>query len=241
MAEQTEVKQIDDDAISLTSTVESVYDPDKEFIVTQILAERSRAGKKEFLIEWDGYPLEKANWEPKEHIDPGVLGAWATRRKSEKKGIHPPFDVAAWQASQLRFELERQDRKKRRKAKRKRLGISVPGSDGDTNMAEEADKDDSSDDEAMEENEVEDIPTPKSSKRKAESPRKPAKKPVRIRVQGSSIQKLDSSPPGSVTNSPRRKPSSKISGVINAVPQKRDSEKSKAAKPVKVCDFGRQS
>lgn len=63
----------DDDAISLTSTIE---DEDKDYYVAQIIGEKVSPldGKRRWLVEWEGYPLHAATWEPREHLD-GALGA----------------------------------------------------------------------------------------------------------------------------------------------------------------------
>ncbi|CZR53643.1 uncharacterized protein PAC_03523 [Phialocephala subalpina] len=186
VAQQT---QLEDDAISLTSTQGSEYDPDKEFNVVRILAEKLQNGKKLFLIQWENYPIERSTWEPKDHISPEIHEAWKERKQREKRGIEEAFDVPSFQQTLRRLAKEKQARQKLRKAKRKRLGIPVPSSDSDTRMA---DRDNSSSDEAVEENAIEDT-TPRAPKRKSESPSKQTKKPARYRVQGNRAHRIDDS------------------------------------------------
>ncbi|KUJ08996.1 uncharacterized protein LY89DRAFT_317150 [Mollisia scopiformis] len=238
MTERTAAKQaqMEDDAVSLTSTQESEYDPMKEFIVTRILAEKLQGSKRLFLIEWTGYPLERATWEPKDHISPGILDAWGLRKKREKRGISPPFDLVEWQATQNLIAKEREHRKKLRTVRRRSLGMAVPLSDSDANMA---DKDDSSDAEAMEDNEVEDVPATatatSSTNRKAESPRKPTKKPMRFLVRGSEIQQLDDNSPGdSDAESPRTNVQLKVRDNTTVASSRSEVERSKAPKQVKA-------
>ncbi|KAH8769584.1 hypothetical protein F5882DRAFT_301843, partial [Hyaloscypha sp. PMI_1271] len=151
MTERTVVKQskVDDDAISLTSTLSSEYGSDDEFSVDRILADKTEGNKKKYLILWDGYPLEKATWEPHKNINDEILEVWKERKSRESKGLDPPFDVAEFDALLARLAAEKADRHRRRKAKRKRLRLAVSPAPSD------ADDSDSSV-EAIEENEVED-------------------------------------------------------------------------------------
>lgn len=195
MTERTVAKQtqMEDDAISITSTQQSEYDPDKEFTVVRILAEKLQSGKKLFLIQWENYPIQKSTWEPKDHISSEILEAWKERKQQEKRGIEEAFDVLSFQQTLQRLARDKQTRKKLRKIKRKRLGIPVPSSDSDTRMAGVAGQDDSSSDEAVEENAIEDAPATRAPKRKSQSPAKQTKKPARYRVQASRAHRVDGS------------------------------------------------
>lgn len=169
MTERTVVKQsmVDDDAISLTSTVVSEYGSDQEFSVDKILAEKTEGKKRKYLILWENYPLEKATWEPHKNINDEILEAWKERKSRESKGLDEPFNVAKFGALLARLAAEKADRRRRRKSKRKRLGRTVSPSPS------EADDSDSSV-EAVEDNEVEEVKP--GTKRKSKSPpKKPAK------------------------------------------------------------------
>lgn len=48
-----------DESISTSPTVTSDGGIGKEYIVNRILAEEKRDGKTLYLIEWDGYPIER--------------------------------------------------------------------------------------------------------------------------------------------------------------------------------------
>lgn len=205
----TRQTQVEDDAISLTSTQESEYDPEKEFIVTQILAEKGQDRRRLFLIQWADYPLEKSTWEPKDQISSEILDQWNEKKLKEKQGISQPFDLADFQAKINRAAKEKAQRKKLRKAKRKQLGIPVPLSESDTPMA---DDDDSSSDEAIEENGFEDVPMTRASKRKSGTPVKLFKKPARILVRGTRTQRIDDRSSGSDNaDSSRKKAWNRIS------------------------------
>lgn len=232
MTERTVAKQsqVEDDAISLTSTQESEYDPEKEFIVTRILAEKTQNGKKMFLILWEDYPEEKSTWEPKDHISPEILEVWADRKKREKKGLDQPFDVDAFQAKLSRLAKEREQRKKRRKAKRKSLGIPVPASDSDTPMT---DQDDTSSDEA-EESILKDSSMPNFFEGVGESSAKPSKPPVRFLVKGSNARQIDeASSIGPTAESGRKTTPQGAFGGTSVATSKSHSETEKT-KPLKV-------
>lgn len=106
------------DTISLTSTVESQNDGIYE--IECILSERwSEATKvKEFLIEWEGYPMHACTWEPEDGLLPtGLLRPWAKKKSRMGKSV---FNKYIAQNEKL-FEdakQQHQDRKTLRKQKR---------------------------------------------------------------------------------------------------------------------------
>lgn len=111
----------DEDDISLTSTESEDYGSDAEFTVDRILAEKGPAKNKYYLISWEGYPEEKSTWEPQENVGAETLEEWAERLAREKQGLDEPFDVDKFQATIKRLKEEKEDRHKRRVAKRRRL------------------------------------------------------------------------------------------------------------------------
>ncbi|KAI1004330.1 hypothetical protein K3495_g3882 [Podosphaera aphanis] len=113
----------EEDSISLTSTVMSVHSENEFFEVEKILAENSDSKSETFLIKWEGYPVSRATWEPRNqirHLRP-VMNEWRHRQSLEESGELEPFNTAAWVAARQKSEDEKQDRKKRRLSKRKRL------------------------------------------------------------------------------------------------------------------------
>ena len=120
-------EEYDDDKISVTSSQTEEYDPDEEFLVDRILAEKKGDdGKMQYLISWANFPEEKATWEPKKNIqDPDILSAWKDRKNQEAKGLESPFDFASFDSWMRQLVQEKEQRCRRRKAKRKQLGIPV--------------------------------------------------------------------------------------------------------------------
>jgi chromo domain-containing protein 1 len=123
----------DYDSISVTSTQESEVDEDATYVVDRILAEEEDdEGTKLYLIRWEGYPLLQSTWEPAENIQMHeTFDKWEAEKDQIKRGIANPFDIADF-VDQLRELLKaKEERHRRRRAKRKRLGIPVSPSGSD--------------------------------------------------------------------------------------------------------------
>lgn len=143
MAKQTRKVMSDDDSISLNSSDSENYDLDQEFLVDRILAEKNQRNKTFYLISWDGYALEKSTWEPRENIqDDAIISSWMHTQAKEARGEQKPFNVAKFQAQIAKLEKEKAERHRRRKIKRRRVGLPVsdsePGSADDSDFHEEA-------------------------------------------------------------------------------------------------------
>lgn len=112
----------DEDDISLTSTAESVFQD--EYEVETIHAQDIINGQKLYLVKWKGYEDLRCTWEPRDSFNTReILQEWKNKKRQIKRGTRQPFDVEAWQAEMEAFENARQDRKRRRRAKRARLGL----------------------------------------------------------------------------------------------------------------------
>jgi chromo domain-containing protein 1 len=120
-------EEYEEDKISVTSSQSEAYDPDEEFLVERILAEKKKDdGKMQYLISWANYPEDKSTWEPKKNIqDPEILSAWKDRKEQEAKGLESPFDFARFDYRMKQLLQEKEQRCRHRKAKRKQLGIPV--------------------------------------------------------------------------------------------------------------------
>ncbi|KAI1099754.1 hypothetical protein F4804DRAFT_321048 [Jackrogersella minutella] len=122
-----ELSEVDDtDDISLTSTNNGDDDEeDKEWFVDQLLAERPHPeipGETQYLISWEGFPMDECTWEPAGNLGPGLLVQWEDTKKDIKKGKKKAFDVEIFNVAYR----EKEERRERRNAKRKRLGLLAP-------------------------------------------------------------------------------------------------------------------
>jgi chromo domain-containing protein 1 len=189
MTERTVAKQtrLEDDAISITSTQSDHYGSTEEFEVEAVLAEKTKNGKKFYLLSWVGYPEEKSTWEPEKNISKEPLQQWKQKKKRQAQNLEEPFNIAQFEAKLKRLAAAKKERHKRRKAKKKRLGMLVSESESDVQQVVN-DSDSSS--EAVEDNPIENVPVAKAE-RKPKSPIK--KKPFKVRVTGSAIQELGES------------------------------------------------
>ena len=122
------------DSISTTSTVASSFK--ESYPVDDILAERvGENGGTEYLIQWEGYSLDRCTWEPPENFiesedvtNDETFREWEAKKKLINEGLETPFDIAAWERKQDRLLKETAVRKARRRVKRRRLG--KPRQDG---------------------------------------------------------------------------------------------------------------
>lgn len=115
----------EEDDISITSTVPS--EPAYEYTVDAVLAERSSENGIEYLVRWEGYPVDRSTWEPEESFnDPQTLLDWQKKKGLIEAGKRHPFDVASFERHQAKLESDSLNRKRRRAAKRRRLGLEQP-------------------------------------------------------------------------------------------------------------------
>ncbi|EDN09833.1 predicted protein [Histoplasma mississippiense (nom. inval.)] len=142
---QTGATSDEDDNISITSTVGS--EPQSEYEVESILAQKSFPNGDVYLVKWAGYPLERATWEPEDSFcDPNILLAWKRKIAS---GDHESLGVDVDDLTRRIEEIEsaKLDRRRRRWAKRIRLGIPAsPLTDGSDAVSAGQDSDSNFDD-----------------------------------------------------------------------------------------------
>ena len=127
----------DDDALSLTSTVQS--EPQAQYLLEGILAERVIAGVKEYLVKWEGYPDERCTWEPEENFQDDItLPEWIKQKACIEEGTAQPYDVEALEARIEKWKKETLDRKARRRQQRLKLGVAANLSQGEYYLEDEA-------------------------------------------------------------------------------------------------------
>ncbi|RDL33985.1 uncharacterized protein BP5553_08353 [Venustampulla echinocandica] len=175
----------DDDSISINSTESSQYSESREFEVERVLAEKTDNGKKLYLLEWKGYPLNRATWEPKDHIyDHNILVHWKETKSRESRGVAQPFNIKKFEADVEKLAEEKAERHRQRKLKRRRSGLPVSESDSESYYL--ASDSDSVEEAIAAEDERDDDPGRKNSHKPPPKPNKPPKMQS-IRDKGSQL------------------------------------------------------
>lgn len=113
----------DDDDISIASTVPS--EQLSEYEVETILTERQFDNQTMYLVKWAGYSIERSTWEPADSFltDESFLD-WRKKKEAIAEGRHPAFDLVGFENHLLALERGREQRKRKREAKRQHLGLS---------------------------------------------------------------------------------------------------------------------
>ncbi|KAF6832135.1 chromo domain-containing protein [Colletotrichum plurivorum] len=115
----------EDDEISLTSTIASQHDSDEEWAVETIHYEGVDKGQPYYLVEWTGFPIEEATWEPKANVLGELLEEWEVKKQKIALGDEKPFDIKAYQAIVDKRAKERRERHRRRNRERKKRGLEL--------------------------------------------------------------------------------------------------------------------
>ena len=112
-----------DDEISLTSTTPS--EQLSEYEVESVLSElEAPDGQLKYLVKWRGYPIERCSWEPADSFNtPETLADWAKTKRAIEEGRRQPFDLIRWENHVLALEEASKERKRKRAAKKRRLGL----------------------------------------------------------------------------------------------------------------------
>lgn len=116
----------DADTISLTSTVESEYSPDTEFVIEDVHAEREHIIDGQLqpvcLVEWANFPLDQCTWEPLANLPEVSTKQWEEKKATQDPSVALEFEANYIAAFNAKLEEARQ-RHRKRNAKRKRLGL----------------------------------------------------------------------------------------------------------------------
>lgn len=84
-----------DDSQSLTSASAEDNSQD-EWAVRRILAEAKVRDEVRYLIDWDGFDLCEATWEPASHLSEGLLEQWLATTKETGKKTALGFTIESW-------------------------------------------------------------------------------------------------------------------------------------------------
>jgi len=59
---------------------------EEEYSVEKILDKRTKGGKVEYLIKWEGYPDSENTWEPQDNLDcPDIISAFEAKRGKKEE------------------------------------------------------------------------------------------------------------------------------------------------------------
>ncbi|RGP66463.1 hypothetical protein FLONG3_8900 [Fusarium longipes] len=84
----SDVVMKDSDQESIASTIRTEHDSEDEFNVTAILAEWEVEGSLRYLIEWEGYDLSDATWEPRENLPDELVDEWEKTKANEEIDLY---------------------------------------------------------------------------------------------------------------------------------------------------------
>ncbi|KAI0181836.1 hypothetical protein GGR52DRAFT_568050 [Hypoxylon sp. FL1284] len=85
-----------------SATYDLTNEGDKVWSVEDLYAERphpEEPGRMQYLIKWEGYPMNECTWEPAEHLGPGLLEEWEENKKKIATGERKPFDLEIFYAA----------------------------------------------------------------------------------------------------------------------------------------------
>ncbi|KAM0554688.1 hypothetical protein ACHAPJ_006757 [Fusarium lateritium] len=82
-AQPETIDLIDSDSESVASTIQTDHGSDEEWLVSAVIAAWKLDGKLLYLIEWEGYDLYEATWEPKENLNDKLISEW---RQTKSRG-----------------------------------------------------------------------------------------------------------------------------------------------------------
>lgn len=101
---------VDWDNLSVTSTLDEVENSEEEFTAEGIIAEGSIEGETRYLVEWTGYPLHQATWEPTSHLNDALLGDWAEQKAKVSRKEAKAFKIREWRKAAEMAIFEKHDR-----------------------------------------------------------------------------------------------------------------------------------
>ncbi|PPJ56995.1 hypothetical protein CBER1_00594 [Cercospora berteroae] len=112
----------DEDSIRTDYTTDD--DPEKEYDIERVLDYDETLEK--YLIKWTGYPIYEATWEPRDGLpeeDSEIWSDWRQFVKDIKQGKKEPFDRADWNRRWQAHRAEKNQRRARRNAKRRKKDL----------------------------------------------------------------------------------------------------------------------
>ncbi|KAJ6440814.1 chromo domain-containing protein [Purpureocillium lavendulum] len=113
------------DDVSITSTIDEMHDSEEEFTVTRLLAERSLKNRTHYLVDWEGWPLDEATWEPEEAFSAETIAEWEATKRSTGTKTAVGFRLRDWEDAVRESIRQKRARHDRRNLKRLAQGLET--------------------------------------------------------------------------------------------------------------------
>ena len=116
-------QESEDDTVSVTSSIRS--EQQDEYEIVRVLGEDvNEKGITVYLVEWEGYPLERCSWEPAAQFTSSEsIDQWNVVKQGPRPADYPDEKEVRHRIEA--YEQGIRDRKARRARKRERLGLSL--------------------------------------------------------------------------------------------------------------------
>ncbi|KAM0361541.1 hypothetical protein ACHAP4_002009 [Fusarium culmorum] len=106
----------DSDDESIASTINTEHDSKEPFNVSAVLAAWEVEGSLRYLIEWEGYDLSEATWEPRENLNDIIIEEWEETKAQSGYDLYQKIREwkKAWKASYAEKRARHDKRNRRR-------------------------------------------------------------------------------------------------------------------------------
>jgi chromo domain-containing protein 1 len=108
----------DPDEIGTNTTLSADEGSDEEWLAEAIIAEGKINRQTRYLVEWTGFAIKDATWEPLSHVRGSLMASWSDQKKLQREGKAEKFDLSIWTAAwvdELRAKYERHERRNERR------------------------------------------------------------------------------------------------------------------------------
>ncbi|KAH7173679.1 uncharacterized protein B0J16DRAFT_195316 [Fusarium flagelliforme] len=120
-ADDVDVDMDDSDDESLASTIQADHDSEEEWIVSSIMAAWKVDGSWRYLIEWEGFDLSEATWEPRQNLNRNLIEEW--KETKAKPGFDLYQRIGDWKKAWKDAYDKKLARHRERNRRRKRRGL----------------------------------------------------------------------------------------------------------------------
>ncbi|KAM5348562.1 hypothetical protein ACJ41O_008386 [Fusarium nematophilum] len=112
-----------EETASIASTIDTEYNSDEEWITSGILADCEIDGETRYLLEWEGFPLFDASWEPRSNLNQKLIDDWELAKKEEGAQRKANNKIWAWRKASMERLQGKLARHEERNRKRRERGL----------------------------------------------------------------------------------------------------------------------